>query len=678
MAHDRAPLPPGGQPVYGSGPSNTTPYPAYDEGYPDPRAYHSPNVEQPYFMDPSRSRSRANSIPRPYSNDLPYTQQAQPVYDAVDSAFDKTSAPTHVPDAVIQKITEQVRSQVINTLKKEGFAGAAATSASAYTFPPPPLQPFMPPQSPTTSTTNSISNSRNLHTPPSPHRRDSTRASTPDAPAQDPLFFESAQDFGKEDLSMRYGDRTEDVNRRPDPPRVHSGDEETVVEKMWQQLFDTRGEPTARLGQFLRGLALHLIEDYEPKKSLVISPTKLRQFYQDINVQEDTYPWTDIFRLPNASISKIYRELNCQHHFIQINPNDVPDIPALTPDGFQRWYTLMIQAHPQAEFDRLSIAVRDMPISNADDRKERFPKELSRRLLPKRDNDQVRQLLGAALQADGQIKIPKHTLFPPPPPQTQPSSFGERVRAPYSAQVPKESSQPSSCEDKDKKSFSMPIERERKPYTAKEGQGKTYKDDSSSTSSSTLKGDSSRRRAKSIVGDRDSVYSDPGLKTDNHQSSYSKSSARRRSPTRENGHTRPDGTVGDGSSSWHSSSTYKDDRSDDRYTRESERPRDRDRDRDRSERDRERERDREIRDRERDARDREREAREREEEYARRAAEEEYRRAEEGRRFSRYEDNMGIGGEPLGRRPTTESSYSSNGYPSYPPPPVNGEARRYG
>lgn len=331
----------------------------------------------------------------------------------------------------------------------------------------------------------------------------------------------------------------------------------------------------------------------------------------------------------------------------------------------------MIQAHPQAEFDRLSIAVRDMPISNADDRKERFPKELSRRLLPKRDNDQVRQLLGAVLQADGQIKIPKHTTFPPPPP----SNFGERARTPYSAQIPKESSQPSSFEDKDSKPISMPIERERKPYTAKEGQGKTYKDDSSNANSSTLKGDSSRRRAKSIVGDRDSVYSDPGLKTDNHQSSYSKSSARRRSPTRS------DGTVGDGSLSWHSSTTYKDERSDDRYTRDSERPRDRDRDRDRerdrSERDREREREREIRDRERDARDREREAREREEDYARRAAEEEYRRAEEGRRYSRYEDNMGIGGEPL-RRTATENSYGSNGYPSYPPPPLSGEQRRYG
>lgn len=254
MAHDRVPLP------GTTGQRNAAPYPAYDEYYPDPRQYQSPNITSPYHTEPMRSRSRANSTARPFSHDSSYAKQAQPVYDAVDSAFDNTSAPAHVPDEVIQKITEQVRSQVINTLRSEGFPSVAAPSASAppqQYFPPPP-PPFIPPQSPTTSTTNSIPTSRNIHTPPSPARRDSTRASTPDVPAQDPLFFDAA--FAKEDLSSRYGDRTEsDVNRRPTVPRVHTDDEETVVEKMWQPLFDARGEPTPRVGQFLRGLALHLV-----------------------------------------------------------------------------------------------------------------------------------------------------------------------------------------------------------------------------------------------------------------------------------------------------------------------------------------------------------------------------------------------------------------------------------
>lgn len=42
--------------------------------------------------------------------------------------------------------------------------------------------------------------------------------------------------------------------------------------------------------------------------------------------------------------------------------------------------TLLIQAHPEEEFERLRRAVVKMPVSNPDDRKERFPKEISRRL----------------------------------------------------------------------------------------------------------------------------------------------------------------------------------------------------------------------------------------------------------------------------------------------------------
>jgi hypothetical protein len=89
-----------------------------------------------------------------------------------------------------------------------------------------------------------------------------------------------------------------------------TNEEETVVEKMWQPLFDLEGKPTLRLGQFLRGLALHLvrtkkkllpqiattdfvlqIENYDPKKSLVISPTKMRLFYEETKLEDEIYPW---------------------------------------------------------------------------------------------------------------------------------------------------------------------------------------------------------------------------------------------------------------------------------------------------------------------------------------------------------------------------------------------------
>ena len=33
----------------------------------------------------------------------------------------------------------------------------------------------------------------------------------------------------------------------------------TPIEKMWQRLFEADGQPLPRLGQLLRGLALHLV-----------------------------------------------------------------------------------------------------------------------------------------------------------------------------------------------------------------------------------------------------------------------------------------------------------------------------------------------------------------------------------------------------------------------------------
>lgn len=90
----------------------------------------------------------------------------------------------------------------------------------------------------------------------------------------------------------------------------------------------------------------------------------------------------DIFDDRTSSISRIYRDIEAEHHLVQDPQNlkERPDIPGLTPRGFEKWYTIMIQANPDREFARLQKTVLDMPINNPDDRKERFPKELPRRL----------------------------------------------------------------------------------------------------------------------------------------------------------------------------------------------------------------------------------------------------------------------------------------------------------
>ena len=190
----------------------------------------------------------------------------------------------------------------------------------------------------------------------------------------------------------------------------------------------------------------------------------------------------------------MFRELECQHHLVQERFDERPDIPALTPEGFERWATYFIQAHPEEEYQRLQKAVLEMPISNPDDRKERFPKEISRRLFPKTEDRRVRERIEKAILEHAEVKPlrPQNSDLPPPPKpapppfseplrrtetsETDPTSLPstlERERKPYSA-VPYECA----IDDTNPPSINtQPIERERKPYRVQPGGGKVYEED---------------------------------------------------------------------------------------------------------------------------------------------------------------------------------------------------------
>lgn len=222
----------------------------------------------------------------------------------------------------------------------------------------------------------------------------------------------------------------------------------------------------------------------------------------------------------------MYRDLECQHHLVQEKYDERPDIPGLTPVGFERWVTLLIQAHPDEEYGRLQKAVLDMPICNPDDRKERFPKELSRRLFPGHEDRKVRERLEDSISEHAAIDIPRrpNREEPPPPrhdsplhkssaaeqnyaPQTHRSSVSfdlpptnsttssnyipsqlERERKPYS-NIPSESA----IDDTNPPTSPPPlnpIERSRQPYTALPGGGKQFEDEPKPT----------KPRAESLVG----------------------------------------------------------------------------------------------------------------------------------------------------------------------------------
>ena len=116
-----------------------------------------------------------------------------------------------------------------------------------------------------------------------------------------------------------------------------------------------------------------------------------------------------VFDDERSSISRLYRELACQHHLVQERHDERPAIPGLTPVGFERWVTLLIRAHPEEEYERLAKAVLAMPINNPDEKKERFPKELSRRLFPVFSDRRVREDLESAISEHAGIDLPRRS-----------------------------------------------------------------------------------------------------------------------------------------------------------------------------------------------------------------------------------------------------------------------------
>jgi hypothetical protein len=168
-------------------------------------------------------------------------------------------------------------------------AGPSAAAMSNHSFSPSTLsQPFSaPPVSANSAEMYGSSPWKNaaggrLHTPPTPEKvsgsdfdeppyfdRDArssfSRTGNDSAPRDIPVRNKddgmSPTRHVKENLGERYGDKASEAER-PAPARVLSSQEETIVEKMWQPLFDSEGYPTVRLNQFLRGVALHMVRSY--------------------------------------------------------------------------------------------------------------------------------------------------------------------------------------------------------------------------------------------------------------------------------------------------------------------------------------------------------------------------------------------------------------------------------
>ena len=479
-------------------------------------SYHqtNPSYERPRQQDMSSVQNEAYK-----ADPARYQQARQPIDDAVSSAFRGTENVSAISPEIINQITSQITANVMQQLRTTNLSPPAnippsGTNAGDPTSPAATGSPSM--------------EYRHVYTPPSPTRPSEDHIQPPPSPplvtAQPKSFLSnqgrnspperhSASPFSQADEFDHRDERPDHGTRPRGPKRLSTGQDRTILEKIWGTLFDDEGQSTPRLGQFLRGIAIHLIEDYEPLHSLVITPPKMQKYYEDTKLASELLPFDIIFDDHTSSISRLYREIEAQHHLTQLKLDERPDTPGLTPLGYERWATLLLRAYPDQEFERLQKTALDMPISNPDDRKERFPKEISRRLFPKYPDLKIREKLEKAMGTHCNVTIPlRHASATDSPQQyapthpraesfaqsipnqaplsqsardggllspvtsrpSQPPPFGssaERERQPYSA-TPSEAAIEDDFEDE--LPTPQPIERERKPYVAQPGGGKSY------------------------------------------------------------------------------------------------------------------------------------------------------------------------------------------------------------
>ena len=235
--------------------------------------------------EPPRPRSRQSSKDRGdgyAARNARYSQPQQPINEAVSNALhDKVDMSSSLPPEVIAQITESVIKKLQSTNLSAGL------SMPQQPYYPPPAQHHVPLHQPIPTTTqqpiplspstthsgNSPPNpTRNVYTPPSPHKHPdyvivghhnsspepAPFAQPPSPPRQSFSQPEEQRSASRTSVSSHQSESTNHVRPRG-PTRLSTSKEETTLEKIWGQLFDEQGHSTTRLGQFLRGLAIHLV-----------------------------------------------------------------------------------------------------------------------------------------------------------------------------------------------------------------------------------------------------------------------------------------------------------------------------------------------------------------------------------------------------------------------------------
>ena len=222
-----------------------------------------------------RPREDSNQSRHRVSMSMGHIQSPQkPIDEAVNTAFDKAQHDS--ANAIPPELIAQITQNVIKQLQTGGLDGAPPTPIpppqAAFVPPPPQTAIHNPtPQSPSTNASGSSPNMPNrVYTPPSPqkhpdyviyHSPEPSQSGhapfNPQSPLKEGPTHFSPRRTSSPDQGSDVSDK--DYSRRKGPPRLSTGNEETTLERIWGQLFDEEGQATVRLGQLLRGLAVHIV-----------------------------------------------------------------------------------------------------------------------------------------------------------------------------------------------------------------------------------------------------------------------------------------------------------------------------------------------------------------------------------------------------------------------------------
>ncbi|KAL7272075.1 hypothetical protein RUND412_005135 [Rhizina undulata] len=171
-------------------------------------------------------------------------------------------------------------------------------------------------------------------------------------------------------------------------------------ERFWGYLVDHGKSPAVAMGllkRFLRGVAGWLIDDVAPRHSIVISPAKMATFYMSLQIHslpKETSNRANFFyaaqNKPQA-LAHLYKHLQIPHFLLP--SSNSPPVPALTPEGFEKWTMLQILLDPGREAAVFNELLKTTDIKDPENGNV-FPRTFPRSALPEDPDEEAERRCG--------------------------------------------------------------------------------------------------------------------------------------------------------------------------------------------------------------------------------------------------------------------------------------------